>query len=135
MKDRLSKLIHYYQMTATRFADAIQVQRSGISHILSGRNQPSFDFIVKVIDKFPDVSAEWLLTGKGKMIKTTVERPAEQGRLKEETTIHSEEAPGYAVKEATGGKTAIVTNVTFIEKIVVFYGDGTFKAYDPQSQE
>ena len=69
MKERLLKLITHLGYTATKFADEIGVQRSGISHILSGRNQPSYDFIVKILNKFPDMDAEWLILGKGEMLK------------------------------------------------------------------
>ena len=47
------------------FADKIGVQRSSISHILSGRNKPSLDFILKVTNEFTDVDIYWLLNGKG----------------------------------------------------------------------
>ena len=56
-------------LTSSDFAANIQVQRSGISHILSGRNKPSLDFVMKVLEAFPDVDEAWLLFGRGEMFK------------------------------------------------------------------
>ncbi len=69
MKDRISKILHEERMTATKFADEIGVQPSSISHIISGRNKPSTDFLVKLLERFRGINAEWLLTGKGSMYK------------------------------------------------------------------
>ena len=55
----------YYNLSASAFADKIGVQRSGISHILSGRNKPSLEFVMKLHSYFPEVSLYWLLNGKG----------------------------------------------------------------------
>lgn len=56
--------------TATQFAEEIGVQKSGISHILSGRNNPSLDFVQKILQRFPEVNMEWLVLGKGSMINS-----------------------------------------------------------------
>ena len=66
---RLETIFDYYGLTASSFADKINVQRSSISHLLSGRNKPSLDFILKVIDSFPDVDLLWLLNGTGNFPK------------------------------------------------------------------
>ena len=63
--DRLKKIITHYQLTASLFADKVGVQRSSISHILSGRNKPSLDFVMKVLNTYPEVELYWLLNGKG----------------------------------------------------------------------
>jgi len=62
---RLKKILEYNHLTASQFADQIGVQRSSISHILSGRNKPSLDFVLKVTNTFRDVDIYWLLNGKG----------------------------------------------------------------------
>jgi len=62
--NRLKKVMEHHQLTATLFADKIGVQRSSISHILSGRNKPSLDFVLKITSKFTDVDIQWLLNGK-----------------------------------------------------------------------
>jgi transcriptional regulator with XRE-family HTH domain len=70
MKDRIAKIIREEGMTAAKFAEEIGVQASGISHILSGRNNPSTDFLIKILDRFRGINSEWLLLGKGNMYKT-----------------------------------------------------------------
>ncbi len=61
------QLLDLEQLTPSKFADMIGVQRSSISHVLSGRNKPSFDFLQKTLKAFPGLSAEWLVMGTGKM--------------------------------------------------------------------
>ena len=62
---RLQKVIDYYGESASSFAEKIGVQRSSISHILSRRNKPSLDFVLKVLSSFPEVELYWLMNGKG----------------------------------------------------------------------
>lgn len=69
MKERIILLIRAMNFTAAQFADEIGVQKSGISHIISGRNNPSLDFVQKILQRFPEVNMEWLIMGKGSMIK------------------------------------------------------------------
>jgi len=69
MEDRLLKLLDSEQLSSSRFADVIGVQRSSVSHIISGRNKPSFDFIQKTLNAFPMLNADWLLLGKGGMYR------------------------------------------------------------------
>jgi transcriptional regulator with XRE-family HTH domain len=68
MIDRVQKVIQQKKLSASGFADLIGVPRSTISHILSGRNNPSLEFLQKVLDAFPDVQTEWLIRGKGNML-------------------------------------------------------------------
>ena len=69
MKDRLLKFLTKEQLSSARFAEIIGVQPSSISHIISGRNKPGFDFIQKILINYPSLNAEWLITGKGNMLK------------------------------------------------------------------
>lgn len=70
MKERLSKIIASEGLTPSMLADKMGVQRSGISHILTGRNYPSFDFLQKLLENFPRLNAEWLILGQGVMYKS-----------------------------------------------------------------
>jgi len=117
--------MNHLGLTATRFADEIGVQRSGISHILSGRNQPSYDFIVKTMHKFPGINIEWLLTGKGIMVKP--ENSSSNSNLKE-----SVQMPDI---DKTQQKKSEVTYVNNITGIIVLYHNGTFNHYDPAKQD
>ena len=69
MTDRISLLIKAKNLSAAQFADEIGVQRSSISHLMSGRNKPSLDLIQKTLQRFPEVRTEWLLFGKGSMVR------------------------------------------------------------------
>ena len=67
---RLEILMEHFGMNASSFADKIGVQRSSISHLLSGRNKPSLDFVMKIIDLFPEVNLYWILNGKGSFLES-----------------------------------------------------------------
>ena len=62
---RLQEVIDFYGESASSFAEKIGVQRSSISHILSGRNKPSLDFVLKILSMYPEVELYWLMNGKG----------------------------------------------------------------------
>ena len=64
--ERLKVIMNYYELSAAQFAEKLEVQRSSISHILSGRNKPSLDFVLKILKMFPGVELYWMLNGVGK---------------------------------------------------------------------
>ncbi|MCF0176556.1 MAG: helix-turn-helix transcriptional regulator [Bacteroidales bacterium] len=70
MNERLEQFIKAENITQAKFADTLDVARASISHILAGRNKPGYDFITSLMDHYPDLNIEWLLTGKGKMYKS-----------------------------------------------------------------
>ena len=116
---RLEHLLQYYGLSASSFADKINVQRSSISHLLSGRNKPSLDFVLKVVNVFPDVNLYWLLNGKGSF-------PSDAEKATTNTT--SPPIPEAALEESPV-KTLPKSKKT-IEKIIIFYSDGSFEAYN-----
>ncbi len=78
LNERISKIIEYSELTSSEFADEVEVQRSSISHITSGRNKPSLDFLMKVKERFPELQWDWMINGTGEMIlkrEETVENP------------------------------------------------------------
>lgn len=105
MNNRLQQFLSAENISQSQFADSIGVARASISHILSGRNKPGFDFIESMARRYPSLNLEWLITGKGRMYN------AEEAPLQE---IELPEPPG-SLKE--------------IDKIVVFFTDGTFAEY------
>ena len=111
---RLEKVIKYYGLTASSFADSIGVQRSSISHLLTGRNKPSLEFVMKVVKTYPEVNLYWLLNGKGSFPS----KPAP-------TTQTPQPEKAQPDKTAKEGKS--------IKKIIIFYEDGSFEAYDGKS--
>ena len=113
--ERLEQLLAHYELNASSFADAIGVQRSSISHLLSGRNRPSLDFVMKVITRFPEVNLYWLLIGKG-------EFPPAEGKDEELS-----QGPSLLPCGADAGRA--------IERIMICYTDGTFQTYVPGKGE
>ena len=117
---RLQKVIDYYGESASSFAEKIGVQRSSISHILSGRNKPSLDFILKVLSAFPEVDLYWLFNGKG-------EFPLGD-KVKQIDSAEKQEASPLLENNIFNKE--LVENKKSIERIVIFYSDGTFKNFN-----
>ncbi|TVR68530.1 MAG: XRE family transcriptional regulator [Marinilabiliales bacterium] len=86
MKDRLLKFMNSEQLSSARFAEVIGVQPSSISHILSGRNKPGFDFIQKILSNYPSLNAEWLILGRGQMHKQSLVQGELFSDINQETT-------------------------------------------------
>lgn len=103
---RLKKVMGYHKLSASMFADKVGVQRSSISHILSGRNKPSLDFVLKLTSEFKDVDMYWLLNGIGEFPKNT--------------EIKNTPTPSLFNSESNEKK---------VQRIVVFFNDGTFDEY------
>jgi transcriptional regulator with XRE-family HTH domain len=137
MKDRLLKLIRQYNLTSSRFADELGVQRSGISHILSGRNQPSFDFLVKLLSKYTEISPDWLIMGSGTMFRASLKEKInpEPGLFDPVDVGNSDDRQIHAPAKPENSQNIKVTNVTPIQQIVIFYPDGTFTPYLPVSKD
>lgn len=114
---RLQKVIDFYDETASSFAEKIGVQRSSISHILSGRNKPSLDFVMKVLNSYPEVELYWLLNGKGQFPNSTHNISDTPNSNLTNSINEPSSTPSHPNAE--------------IEKIVIFYKDGTFKSYLP----
>ncbi|RXG30111.1 DNA-binding XRE family transcriptional regulator [Leeuwenhoekiella palythoae] len=125
-----------YDLNATSFADAIDVGRSSISHIISGRNKPSLEFVMKIIEAFPEVELYWLLNGKGSFPKSRVTKraPIVSSQL---AANFDDEPVALASNSTDASSTAQPTPDTSpstksdIERIVIFYKDGTFKSFHP----
>ena len=119
--ERLTKIMKFYNLSASAFADKIQVPRSSISHLLSGRNKPSLDFVLKVVKEFNEVELYWLLNGKGTFPKTDSPSPAFEQVIPKSVT--RTEAIQYQ------SENDMLRHSKKIERIVIFYNDGTFKEY------
>ncbi|MEZ4841059.1 MAG: helix-turn-helix transcriptional regulator [Flavobacteriaceae bacterium] len=109
--ERLKTVMDYYQLTASSFAERIGVQPSSISHLLSGRNKPSLEFVLKLLDEFKDVELYWLLNGKGIFPKD---------RILPVTPAPKEVKSLIDIDESVEGE---------IERIIIFFKNGTFKNY------
>lgn len=152
MVDRIKEILKREDLSLGTFADEIGVQRSSLSHILNGRNNPSLDFIIKTLQRFPMINSEWLLMGKGNMFTSiegvnTNELDRREMQRKDETTdlfsAFSPKSASPAVSESTESIVKpIVNEVQRIEKseryvsqILIFYSDSTYQVYKPEKPE
>jgi transcriptional regulator with XRE-family HTH domain len=108
--ERLLKIMEDEGLSSSQMADRIGVQRSAISHILSGRNKPSLDFVLKVLESFPNVSSEWLLRGQTEARNSSVSD--EHGSPQDES-----------IKMLGNG------NGKVVEKVLILYTDKTVEEY------
>ncbi len=119
--ERIKEVMHQMGESPTSFADKLQVQRSSISHILSGRNKPSLDFVLKLLQAYPSVSADYILFGK-----TVVE-----------TRFPSATEGSSSFDNRTNEVEKVVESFSKISKkvqqVVLFYEDGTFSHFTPET--
>ena len=147
---RLEIILDYYSLNASSFADKIGVQRSSLSHLLSGRNKPSLDFILKILEVYPEVDLYWILNGKGTFPKNVFaaekrENQAEEVFKQNTPTLLAEEKISNNLFSETQNpinRNALETEKMInkntkeafsgeVEKIVFFYKNGTFKVFNP----
>lgn len=150
---RLEIILDFYSLSASGFADKIGVQRSSLSHLLSGRNKPSLDFILKIIEVFPEVDLYWILNGKGNFPKSDNILIPEIGKktitptpifdLKNNEDLFSRDQNLNLEIETNKNENTNSENYQIpknnnnlkngnIERIVIFYKDGTFSEYAPR---
>ncbi|MBU2938642.1 helix-turn-helix domain-containing protein [Lacinutrix sp. C3R15] len=134
---RLQKIIDYYGESASSFAEKVGVQRSTISHILSGRNKPSLDFVMKVLSHFPEVELYWLMNGKGIFPNENKNetKVKEIEKVKKEVAIENKTLPSKKENEETpplpsSAISSISSSDKKIERIVIFYSDGSFQNFE-----
>jgi len=134
MQTRLQQFLDRKKLTPAHFAEIVGVQRSGISHILSGRNNPSLDFIQKMIDKFPDLNIEWLITGKGDMFKGDIFKEDKEDKILNISPPETVQKRMFEDENVAHEKDTIITSIVKkeIECIVIFHKSGTFKEYFPE---
>ncbi len=125
---RLHKILEFYELSAAGFADKIEVGRSSISHILSGRNKPSLDFVMKVVKSFPEVELYWLLNGKGSF--PPAEKPSPEPEIKNEVSITPPQTEPIPENDKVPCTFPQQGKRKPIRKIVIFYEDGTFEAFE-----
>lgn len=105
MDKRLQQFLDAEDISQAQLADTLGVARASISHILSGRNRPGFDFLEAMALHYPGISLDWLLTGNGRMYKDSAITPPENREMEEKHTPRR------------------------VSKILVFYDDGTFEEF------
>ncbi|WP_300569002.1 helix-turn-helix transcriptional regulator [Flavobacterium sp.] len=150
---RLEIILDYYGLSASAFADKVGVQRSSLSHLLSGRNKPSLDLILKIVENFPEVDLYWILNGKGNFPKSEerneiipvastpiIKIETEEMKIENQPDLFSTE-PSVEKNRVNENfqnnfsNTRILENPkndSDIDRIVIFYKNGTFKNYSPE---
>ncbi len=141
MKERILEFLKKENKSSVHFAEEIGVQPSGVSHILSGRNKPSLDFVLKMLEKYKFLSTEWLLFGKGSMYKEQ-KIPTLFDDLYENTSGNAsgwdhgnEETSSPSVNVPDAGSPQLTepgASPSGIKKIVWFYGNSTFEEFSPR---
>lgn len=155
---RLNDILAHFELTPSQFADLTGIQRSNFSHIISERNKPSLDFVLKIIETFPTLNLYWLLLGKGSMFKqnsTTEETistlPPTASEPQKETIETEQHTQEFSIaEESKPVETAKEIHAPAIdlpsesvksedlshpasadapEEIILFYKDGTFKSF------
>lgn len=120
MKERIEEILQRFSLTVTDLAEQLGVQKSSISHLISGRNMPSFGFCQKLIKAFPTLNIEWFITGEGEAVSS---------QSSEQREIPSLDLFG-TLSEVDNGN-AKQPKKSRVERIIVFYDDNTFKEYTP----
>ena len=145
MIDRINMLLKAKNITVSQFSQAIKIQRSGMSHILSGRNKPSLDFVLRVLKRYPEINPSWFLMGEGEMyisdkIDTQTTMFPSQLEIDDTKEIidvdkHNQEPINNELIDSQNryldneNITMGRTNTKKIEKIIVLYSDNTFDEY------
>ena len=134
MREKLLSLMRSEGLTSSRLAELLGIQPSGISHILSGRNKPSFDFVQKILRRFPTINPDWLLLDQGPMYRDTADSAAAANSpaTQPDNTRQIVDGP-----HTPATPTEVVSAVTDVQKhgnvkrIIVLYDDHTFESYNP----
>lgn len=141
-KERIIEIIEKSGLTPSEFADKIGVQRSAISHITSGRNNPSLDFLIKIKNEFPEIDTDWLIFGIEKeeqkpdeeseteiqkeslFEKTAVSQPTlfDESEFEKPEISKNEDLPVYKGQKSN-------SNHSEIKRVIIFYEDGSFEDY------
>ena len=141
MKEKLEYLLREKQLTATQLARLLEIQPSGISHIMSGRNKPSFDFVVKILSVFPDINPDWLMLDSDE-----VYRRGETPRSNPLFDIDEFDSPSESSSDALENSELSASQNQVeklpmqnfssaknsgkpVDRIVIFYADGTFESF------
>lgn len=150
MKDRILRIIEEKNLTPSRFADEVGLNRPAVSHILNGRNNPGLEALQRILNRFPDISGTWLITGEGSMYQTNPANRENNPTLFDESpefsTISTENdkyAKEIAVKspDFNGQNTEyqslipIKSKSVKVKKIAIFFSDNTYEEFIPAEKE
>lgn len=152
MREKLLKLMKSQKLSSSRLAEILEIQPSSISHILSGRNKPSFDFLVKILRRFPTLNPDWLLLDSDQMYRTTEDSITNATPKTEvQPTSHTSTISTTVPRRESQSNSAVgnnynstnrpintdatlaslpTTNGPSIERVIVLYSDKSFEAFN-----
>ena len=149
MRDKLLLLMKNEGLTSSRLAELLGIQPSSISHILGGRNKPSFDFVQKILRRFPNINPDWLLIDKGEMYRSTTTESSGQESMTQSSDIRHDEvplstttpdffssdspAPTFTQTTSPNNNTAqpqLPISRGRVKRVIVLYDDHTFESYE-----
>lgn len=145
MREKLQKLMTSEGLTQSNLAALLSTQPSNISHILSGRSNPSFDLLRKILDRFPRLNPDWLLLDREPMYRPDFD-PQEKTprRIPEEVSLFDdtgngtpETRPIVEAEEPAAGRPAAKeatlqpTREAAVQRVIIVYTDGTFESFAP----
>ncbi len=154
MREKLLKLMKYEKLSSSRLAEILEIQPSSISHILSGRNKPSFDFLVKILRRFPTLNPDWLLLDSDQMYRQSDElaalkdnqviAPISTSTIQAGSSEHRQNnssndstvANNNSTKRTTPTELPFANNQNVnktIERVIVLYSDKSFEAFNISS--
>lgn len=139
-RERIMQVMTQKGLTSSQFAEAVGIQRAAMSHITSGRNNPSLDVMKKILERFPDISPDWLLLEKGPMMRGTqptvvppeTNAPAPSLFVDHPPLPSPPESPASSTPELPEPSKIIAREV---DRILLFYSDGTFESFVPERKE
>ena len=129
---RIEKIRNNHKLTAASFATKIGVQRSAMSHILSGRNKPSLDFLIKIYDAFDDVNLEWLILGDTSHLTQKNENKSNSidNQLTEDL---NKIVPFSSISDKKTITPNLSQNIEAPKEIIYLYADGKFQRFTPKT--
>jgi transcriptional regulator with XRE-family HTH domain len=137
MKDRIAHIIRAKNLTAAEFAVRLGIQPSNVSHLLSGRNNPSLDFVKKLKETFPEYNLDWIIMGVGPMtVSEPFLPPMPPASPHEAESVHEKVAvtePSLDVLEPESRPEAAPAHSTALPKgIILLFDDDTYKILSPR---
>jgi len=129
MVERILSFIKSKNLTPSQFADEIGVQRSSISHLISGRNKPSLEFIQRIVARYPEMNLQWIFNGTGSMMNDGSIQP--EMETTHEQVIQNAPDPESSDKGRQKRQKFADIEGKQVERIVYFFKDKTFREYYP----
>ena len=150
MREKLLNLMKSEQLTASKLAELLGIQPSGISHILGGRNKPSFDLVQKILRRFPQVNPDWLLLDRGEMYRALPTEQDSQNNASNPMVATEDENQMLQENPSSNDSTAammpnnlsspfsadaigaVSTKHGKVKRVIILFEDHTFESYEMQ---